>query len=809
MKLSVLLSGILLSGSFLYVSARDFVLVKNGKSEVSLVKNARIGNEQKHFVREMGKCGIDLPLADRSKLLNGKKIVFEIKELPIEKEDAFTIDFPDEKTMRIVCTPVSARWAVNHIMEKVFKVRYLFPHVAEYGAGDVNEYPKAVNVSVKAEKFESKPHSFFLHRTLDWHCREFMANFGSKSTIVGTHFITVDVFPVWKYAPDQSWPREILPVLRGRKYIPPKPAKLPLSSNPYLAKRGYDVFWNPCFTNPATTEIAIRDIMETLKKNPGKREIYMGLNDNGGMCTCPNCRKAVAGKRNSNNFADWSVPYWTWVHKVAEAVSPHYPNVWFAASSYREAMDPPPFKLHPKVVVKICFEIYGMRNPETAAKRHDLMKKWSESCRNLIFYDYCYGTQAYLLPRPTFRHHNRILKEFYRKYHVVGLSQETSVTTPFEGPKHYHLFRLMQDINTDPDQAVREWCVAAVGEKASKPLRQYYAFWDNYWMGDDITKTLWFSTNKNIYLQLGERSTHTFALKEGDMAYCRKLLEQTVALAQTPSQKRRARILLQYFELSELAAQALFSEVISPEGKLKTVNDAVKLLRQVPRALAALDKLAKHPLKKYFAQDLKGNMFSNLGLVMPYIKETAVRRELEKLASDPKLDRLLRCQIRIWLGAKAQNLVRNGSFESADSLPTAWGGGKQQSRRNHDYAHTGKYSLGRKGHISVEYGFPAQPGKTYLAIFSAFTPEGSAEGRLNYMLTPRRGKRNADHIRYLNITLPGGKWQTYVGSFTVRQRGNPDNFLLNIWTDKFEKDELILIDDVQVYCLDDLNMQAD
>ena len=802
-KVHLLALLLLFAGGVFALSGAEFPLVKNGKCQVVLVKDPLILPVQKLFAEELKKCGVILPIAEKNKTGNGNKILFRIEKKPVTQDDFFTIDFPDKNTMRITASTLSARWAVTHLLERCFGVRYLFPHLTEFGEGDVNEYPKAVNVSCPMKKFEAKPYSFFLHRTIDWRRRSFMEHYGSKSYLKGSHFIPVDIFPVWKYAPDQSWPREILPILRGKKYIPPKPRKLPLSKNPYIAKKGYDVFWNPCFSNPATTRIAIENVMEILKKNPGK-QINMGLNDNGGMCECANCKKIVGGKRNSGGYADWSYLYWKWVNDIANAVAPHHPDSWFVASSYRESMDPPPFKLHKQVAVRICFEIYGMTNAQTAAKRYALMENWAKSCENLVLYDYSYGNGYFLLPRITFRQQSEVLKEFYRNYHVRGVSQEAAVTTPFEGPKHFLMFQLMRNIHADPEKIVQDWCKAAVGEKAAGPLREYYAFWEKYWMGEDIRKTLWYRSSRNIYLQLGERSTHTFALKQGDMAYCRSLLEKVVALAGTPSEKRRARILLQFFELSEYAVKALFSEIITPEGKILSSKDAVKLIRQVPEALKALDILAKHPFRKYVAQNLKGNMFSNMGTVMPYIKEAAVRRELEKLAAMPGMDPLLKSQIRIWLGAEAGNMVPNSSFEKESPLPPVWGGARQGSRRNTQYALSGKYSFGKKAHISMEYHMPIACGKIYMLIFSAFTPRGSAEGRLNYMLSPGLGGRAMTHIQYLNITLPGGQWQSYMGSFTVPTNRKMDSVRINIWTDKFEKDELILIDDVQFYCLDDL-----
>ena len=107
----------------------DFVLVKDGKPQAAVVKNRRIAETQRFLIREAGKCGVQLDLTAPAK--SGNQIVFEVSDMTLETEDSFTIDFPDPRTMKIVCSPVSARWAVDHLLETAFGVRWLFPHKAK------------------------------------------------------------------------------------------------------------------------------------------------------------------------------------------------------------------------------------------------------------------------------------------------------------------------------------------------------------------------------------------------------------------------------------------------------------------------------------------------------------------------------------------------------------------------------------------------------------------------------------------------------------------------------------------------------
>lgn len=164
---------------------------------------------------------------------------------------------------------------------------------------------------------------------------------------------------------------------------------------------------------------------------------------------------------------------------------------------------------------------------------------------------------------------------------------------------------------------------------------------------------------------------------------------------------------------------------------------------------------------------------------------------------------ILRGMIKIWLGAKVKNLIPNGSVEKASPLPTGWNGIRLGARRNTEFASKGKYSLKARQSLMLEYVVNVEKNKTYLLIFSAFIPKGSAEGRLHYMITPRHGKRARNHIRNLDIALPGGAWQTFTGAVTIAPE-RQDNIAIHIWARKYEKDESIWIDDVQLYCLDDI-----
>ncbi|MBO5723708.1 MAG: DUF4838 domain-containing protein, partial [Lentisphaeria bacterium] len=609
-------------------------------------------------------------------------------------------------------------------------------------------------------------------------------------------------FPVYKYALDQSWPRNVMPILNGKRFLPRKAAG-PLSKNIHLAARGYSAGWNPCFSHPDTARIAIANILEILEKDPERVSINMGINDNGGMCECSVCRKQV-GPVNSVRRRDYSRLYWKWVHEVASAVTKKYPNVYFSCLAYREVIDPPSFKLHPNVVPQICFELNAMDDREVYEQRLKLLQKWKEKAHVLDFWDYSYGLKNFLFPRIYFKSHSERLKLLY-DHNVRSMFVECFMSLPNEGPKYYLMSKMLFDVNADPEKIVMDWCNAAVGEKSAVYLRQYYDFWEKYWQRPELKRTTWYSSRFSTYMTLGKSASYTFALRKGDMKYLRSLMEKVVAGAATPLQKRRAEVLMKCFEISEDASSILFSELLQHDGSLKNREDALAMIRQLPSALKAQEHLHRNPFVRHHVSggDLQSIMLAHMGALLPYLKDPEVNQRVRALAADPALPILLRGMLKISLGEKLPNRIVNGSFEKAAPRPrTHWNEGG--AARTDKMASDGKYSF-KLPNCTYSFTIPASPGKTYLVLFDIYLRNPSVEGRLNYQLSPRQGKRYLTHYTYRNNTVPSGKWSTFSGLCSQSEKG--DNIQFMFYLRKFEKEDEVYVDNFRAYCLDDLKME--
>ena len=788
-----------------------FTLVRDGAVNAVILRNSdrSADGEIRYFNDAVYRCiRKRFPLVLQAK--PGQNVIeIHLRKTAFAHDDEFKIEFPAKNRMRITATRQSLAFAFNHLLENYFGVRFLFVVTRETPfKEDVNHFPAVKNAAVPV-KSVSKKASYNLNRQIDWKSVGWQKRWNTKVGLNAPHMMAYYSFPVYKYAADQSWPVNVLPVKPdGKRMVLPK-AKKALPENKYRAVANYSK-WNPCFTHPDTTRIAIGNILEYLKKNPDEKYISLAVNDNGNMCHCKVCLKEVNGKRTQVGRFDYSKSYWKWVNNVASAVAEHYPDTFFTALAYREVFTAPTFKLHKNVVPLICFEMTALLDPEIRARRIRTLEQWSQVARNLTIWDYTYGIDHYLFPRIYFKTHSDLLVEFYKKYKVRGIFAECSASFPFEGPKHYVMARKLFDIHTDVEKVLMDYCNHAVGKKSAPYLRKYYQFWEEYWTGKEIRKTNWYKSRKSTYMMLGEIPSHTLALKKGDMKYLRSLMEKVVAYAQTPGEKKRAAVLMQMFELAEGAALSLCSEELDPSGRIRNSREAVSLLQSLPGALKAFEKLQKNPYYKHFrhAPKIPTALLGSVSKVMPFLKDPAVRETAMKLSSDTAIPLQFRAMLKIWMGAKAENLIRNGSFEEGSPLPKVlWneGGAYRSAKRSSE----GDFAFRVPPFCCYAYRIDVDPEKTYLFMFDAYIKKTSIEGNANFQLTTMSGNRHNQYIAYHGNKLEEGRWVTLsgvgkVGTLSWHEAHEKYGIQLMIFMRNFETNDEIYIDNVRAYCLDDV-----
>lgn len=747
--LPIIMSMLLLSACTNLEIQSPFQLVKNKQAAAGFVLPDKpsecLISAIKSFNSDLKKSsGVELPILKvPAKDLNN--IVFNITPCGLMDDDKFDISFPAHETMQINASPRSVKWALNHILEKFVGVRWLFP--GEHGT----HWPQKSCVSIQRKTISQKA-SFPLQRNLSYPVENWQIHLNGKDALKFNHELTVWAFPLKKYGPDQSWPPEIMPVIRGKKKT-----KVNLKK-----ARGH---WQPCYSNPKTVKVAVENICEYLKKNPKTKSLSLSVNDGGSFCECESCKKAQGGKKNSLGLPDYSNLYFNWVNKVVEKVSAKYPNVYFGCLAYREVMAPPSFKLHPKIVPFICFDIYTCLDPETKEKRFEIIKKWSKKARQWGHWDYSYTLPSMLLPRVYFDLQKEIMCKT-REYGARAMFVEAYPTA--HDPSKYLYLKLMWNVNANVDKLLDDWCVACAGKKAAPFLKQYFRSWNDFWNSEDIKKSPWFVRGKNsIYMRYGPED-YFLGLKPGSLAKFRKMLEQALDMSETSEQKARIKIIMQDFEFYELTARAYNAEKISCHGSLDTSRQAVELIRDLPNALLFAEKrkemienMPKALSRRYKArayQDFSDFISEKLNLSALFIDKQQVKNAVVELAGDQKLPTRLRVQAKMMLRLAEDKPVKNIFSYSRKNLSFGGKGSSEVAFRNKP----SNEIFINKDRFVLSHRQSVQPGKTYMFSSRIFISEKTENGIVQLWLIPHNSKTGKD-LKYKRAPYPSfklipGKW---------------------------------------------------
>lgn len=802
----------------------EFYLYRNKQPQAVIVASKtdkqKLQGVVTEFNAELQKHGVPaLPYGQKSVAGKGTvQLVLNNEPSPLKKFE-FVIEFPAKDVMKITGNSnLAINFAFNHILDK-YAGRCIFLSKSVVVKGELNDYPAIKDLKIPAEKFSDGPACpirFSVAKGIQW-------NMGS--IYWGGHFLGAFAFPVKKYYDNNSWPEEIMPTLsNGVKFKMPVPKKKlkEIFKGKNLPKEAAEAFYcrliatmfNPCWSAKATEDIAVKNIMEAIAKRPELKCFMIDINDLG-QCKCKKCLAVVNAKRNTVNLANYSDLYWKWVKNVAERINKKYPHIMFVGMAYREVTDPPSFKLPSTVIVCICFELAQMADKEAARRRRNLMDGWSKKCDYICVYGYGHGgLDNYFLPRMYPVLHDSVLKEFYSKYNMKGYHHESySAVTSINGPENYVINTLLWNPKADVKKILDGWYEGMVGRKAAPYLKEYYQFWEQYWTGDRIRKTGWFGSNKAIYCMLGDH-THIFALKKGDMAYCRNLLNKVLANAETPAQKKRAELLSKEFESSELAAKALFAELVEPDGSVKDAETACELIKALPDATESMKKFLAHPAIKTIGR--KGNVYRRIESlqllsfmsVIPFISEPTVAAEFKKLKNTKWLSETLKACIRFFDKKNLMvNKYPNSSFEDTKKVQKHFYRHMKDSKVIHttEVAHTGKYSM-KLSNGWYSFHVDALPGEKYLAVAWIYTNKPSSEGKLTYRLGPchwdkTTGPHFLSWFRVDDMKVPAGRWIPLMIAGDVplnatRGGGKGNRIYLYLEVKNYEDDEFIFVDDI-------------
>lgn len=814
----------------------EFVLFENGEPLAEIVVLPRPAELPKHRIgsqrhlsipedvpsdldvaielwqEDIGKhYGIALPLAGTAETTMPNRVVIEPIATSLEDEDRVEITFPEPGVMVMRGGESGLVRALFRLMEDYAGARYLFQ--GEPGSIGIGaHYPALDRLAIPAEaiSYESAfplqraasqttygshwPRKSPMNRTywMNWEGR-----LGTKARVPLGHDLADIAFPVDRYEAGEFTPDpDIFPIQHGERLFP------------WGGRARRNSHWQPRYSSEAAVDEAVRNLLEFLDKNPDVTGISLGVNDGGGYCETEQGRE--------------SETYYAWVNAVAERITEIYPNMRFGVIAYREVSDPPPFKLHPNVVVFMTFDLHATMDSDVRERRLKWIRDWADKA-NIGAYTYNSGEDCFTLPRIYFAQTDEMVKALH-EHGAVGMFTERGYNAISEGPKLYLYYRLLENPALDYREVVADWCRAAVGDEAAPYLEKYYAFWENFWQTKAIHSSWWKGSKNNIYLSLPAYGTYMQALEAGDIEHCRNLMEKVVGLAHregTPEQAKRADLLMAYFEWYEANAIASSGAYFNTDGRIPDAGTAVAFLRNLPQAAQAYERAKQLPgkIRNWIAPRLTIDRLSaadvvvgSFAAVTEYLNDPAVLAELETLAGNTELPSQLRFLARIMLrsaaGDEGDNLVPDGTFATDDHGWKVRSPLHGTAERCDEHAFVGTHSLkctvdhpNYQAMLEIPGG---KPDTDYYLSARVFIPENQAvaEGRLNLWGQGTYWVGDNIHNRgrtrnIVDVSLKPGQW-TYVSAIIPGAKLT-DSLRAVVHLRSFENGDVVFIDDVRIY----------
>ena len=657
-----------------------FVFVEGGLPvcAIEVPGVALVDADAAFFTNEVFLCtGAAIPIlcsceTDSAGTVRGR-IVFEVHKTDLFHEDDYSVDFPDDRTMRISGSDMSCRWALNRILEEDFGVVFCYP--GSWGT----HHPQSGSVS-RARVAFSGAMGIKLERDLwaedpAWQ----RALCGKRQTGEFKNHNVGRIFPIATYA-KSPWLEKIMPEIGGKRFIPTLPVQ----------------HWQNCYASRESVDEAVKNICAKLSERPELKVYSLSANDNGGYCHCEGGAAMNGGSFPAHgrfgNEESHSESYYTWANAVAAGVVAKHPDVVFGLLAYCETIDPPSFRLHPSIVPFLCVDLHQLVDAKRLENRIELFTEWSKKADNFGIWDYGYGCDSYVPPRD-YLSIQRMFFSLKKRFPALNAFFAEGSSFIGEGPKRYLYYKLMADPGCDADTVLDKWYRACVGDEAAPFLKEYYALAEAFWTGPDVRKTPWFRTNKSTYLNFSEM-TYLFGLKRETMNRMDALMVEVIEAANRSGdamQRVRAANLGVFQDFYRARARFCGAYLTDCDGRFKSAAEATAFVAAIPemsvaagQTVAAAEKIlaSREPFsayeKKRFADWPKrmGSSNPNSGIffneLVPYLQDAGVRTAMSESSADSRTLPTWSATLKgLLAGDAAQDRSMNGISSAAEALD-AW-----------------------------------------------------------------------------------------------------------------------------------------
>lgn len=344
-----------------------------------------------------------------------------------------------------------------------------------------------------------------------------------------------------------------------------------------------------CLTNDEMIQELIKNVLETLRKNPDAKMIDVSQNDWAGFCTCEKCR-AIDDAEESHAGTLVSV-----LNKVAEAVEKEFPDVLVESLAYQYTRKPPKtIKPRDNVLIRLCTIECSFVQPLDGEQNRTFatdIEGWSKLAKYLFIWDYTTNYTDYLGPHPNLRVLAANVRYFI-KHGAIGLFVEGE-GDDFCELKNWLLMRIMWEPNLDAEKLIDEFVRGYYGEAVAPLVKQYWdiliahAEKENIYLGCfGMTSAKWIDlTTLNQVTEIMAKAVETATKVYGpDSDELRRLQKSKMGVDHV--------WLTRYYPLrSEARVKKL--PFHGPQDPLKAVDDFAQRCQQFKTSAAAISQEGK------------------------------------------------------------------------------------------------------------------------------------------------------------------------------------------------------------------------
>ena len=397
----------------------------------------------------------------------------------------------------------------------------------------------------------------------DWTIRN-----GIQRRTGGSHAHNMfDVFPPSRYA--ERYP-EIYPIIKGKRYIP--------------ADRK-DQAWQPCFSEPKLLDAAEETALRYFRLWPKHAYLAFSIQDGHAVCECPRCLAAYAPfKKADPRFGvtkGHSLIYWKFMNALAARLETKLPGRKWVALAYGPTRFPPPFKLHPDIIVFCNFHVAELQADRILTPGKDgvsPLDRWLDLANGFGNHDWYQG-HGFLIPRIYTGYWSQFMQHLKKRVPTSYQHAEAYANYGLDGPKLYILGRQWWDPDVDVDALWRRLCADLFGP-AADPMVEYFTTLEKLWVALDNVKGP--ERKLNNYAR-------QFILDEDDrkqFARCRALLDDAKAKAKTLQQKTRINLFSKSFRFTEYLIEFSGAKTIDAKTLAKANEYVWEVIAKDPMTIS-------------------------------------------------------------------------------------------------------------------------------------------------------------------------------------------------------------------------------